>query len=223
VRIGDYSLELCGGTHVARTGELGTCLTLGEKGVAAGVRRLEAIVGAAAQERIRRDLELLAALAGKLGSHRGEAVDELDRRLDQLRKLQRENEELRMKLAQRELSGAAQTIEVEGIQVIARRTDGLARHQRRDLADSLRQQHPGAVVILGAEDEGKAALVVAVGAHVGNRIDARELVKRVGPLVGGGGGGRPDLVEAGGKNPNGLEAALAHAPQAVREILTGRP
>jgi alanyl-tRNA synthetase len=223
VRIGEYSLELCGGTHVARTGELGTCLTLGEKGVAAGVRRLEAIVGAAAQERIRRDLELLAALAGKLGSQSGEAVGELDRRLDQLRKLQRENEELRMKLAQRELSGAAQTIEVEGIQVIARRADGLARHQRRDLADSLRQQHPGAVVILGAEDEGKAALVVAVGAHVGNRIDARELVQRVGPLVGGGGGGRPDLVEAGGKNPNGLEAALAHAPQAVREILTGRP
>lgn len=219
VRAGDFSAELCGGTHVNRTGEIGTFLFSSERGVAAGVRRVEALAGPAAVNHARRSLDLLAEAAGRLGVAPEALAEGLDRRLDSIRQLQKENDQLRMKLAQGSANGGAELEMVEGIGLLARRTEGLAKNQRRDLADSLRQQNPGAVIVLGAEDEGKAALLVAVGEQVQSRVDARALIKKLGPLVGGGGGGRADLAEAGGKNPAGLAEALAEAPKALREIL----
>jgi alanyl-tRNA synthetase len=105
------------------------------------------------------------------------------------------------------------------VPVTLRRVDGVSRSQRRDLADTLRQKSQGGVVVLAAEDGGKAALLVAVGAEAPEALDARQMVKALGPLVGGGGGGRRDLAEAGGKNPAGLDDALAKAPEVVREML----
>ncbi len=221
VRIGEYSLELCGGTHVSRTGELGSVIALSERGVAAGVRRIEAVAGPEASTRARQDIDALTRVAERLGSARGEVAEEVERRLEAFRRLQRENEELRMKLAQSESSGALSGVAIDGIQVLTQRSDGLARNQRRDLADTLRQKHPDAVVVLGAEDDEKAALVIAIGEQVKARIDARQLAKKLGSIVGGGGGGRADMVEAGGKNPERIDEALGAVASAVRELLSG--
>ncbi len=219
VRVGDVSMELCGGTHVGRTGDIGPLLVSFERGVAAGVRRLEALAGPVALHHARTSIGTLERAAERVGTGATGLVEGIDRRLETIRQLQKENEQLKMKLARGEASSTAQVVEVEGVQVIARRAEGLAKNQRRDLADTLRQQNPSAVVILGAEDEGKAALLVATGDAVQARVDAREVIKRLGPIVGGGGGGRADLAEAGGKNPAGIDEALAKAPSVLRDLL----
>ncbi len=219
LRIGDVSMELCGGTHVGRIGQIGPVRVVSEKGVAAGVRRVEAVVGSQALAKAREEREQLAAVADRLGG--GAAVIEtLDKRLDALKQMQKELENLRLELARGETAGAGEAVVVAGMRVIARRAEGLSKGQRRDLADTLRQQNPDAVIVLGAEDDGKAALLVAVGATLAARIDARAIIKTLGPIVGGGGGGRADLAEAGGKNPERLDEALASAPGAV-EALAG--
>ncbi|RMG49201.1 MAG: alanine--tRNA ligase [Acidobacteria bacterium] len=221
VGIGEFSRELCGGTHVARTGEIGPLLLLAERGVAAGVRRIEAVAGPEALARIRRDRATLAEATRRVGTSREELLEGLERKMEALRRLQREIDRLRLERAR---EGAAQGAEreVDGIRVIARRVDELTRAQRRDLADSLRHGGGrGAVVVVGAEEGGKAALVVAVTPSLAGRVDAREVVRRLGPIVGGGGGGRPDLAEAGGRRPDRIDEALARAPDAVREILGG--
>ncbi len=219
VRVGDFSMELCGGTHVERTGAIGPFRILSERGVAAGVRRIEALAGHPALAREREDRDLLARLEERLGAHRDDVVEQLERRLEQLKALQKENEALSLKLARGESGGGGETVDVDGISVVARRAEGLNKSQRRDLADGLRQKHSSGVVVLGAADGEKAALLVAVGDEARARIDARDVIRRLAPIVGGGGGGRPDLAEAGGKNPAALDDALAAAAQAVRETL----
>ncbi len=219
VGVGETSMELCGGTHVERTGAIGPFRILSERGVAAGVRRIEALAGHPALAREREDRDLLARLEERLGAHRDDVVEQLERRLEQLKALQKENEALSLKLARGESGGGGETVDVDGISVVARRAEGLNKSQRRDLADGLRQKHSSGVVVLGAADGEKAALLVAVGDEARARIDARDVIRRLAPIVGGGGGGRPDLAEAGGKNPAALDDALAAAAQAVRETL----
>ncbi len=220
VKVGERSVELCGGTHVRRAGQIGPVRIVQERGIAAGGRRIEAVAGEAALARTREEHRTLARIAGRLGGPDG-LVENLERRLEQLRKLQKENEALRMKLARGEATAAGEATEVGGLKVIARMADGLERGQRRDLADTLRQQNPAGVVVLGADDGGKAALLVALGRDAAGRLDARQVIRRIAPLVGGGGGGRADLAEAGGRDPAGLARALAAAPDAVRELLEG--
>lgn len=215
-------MELCGGTHVDRTGEIGAFLLASERGVAAGVRRIEAVCGPAAVRQARTGLELLDRLGERLGVAASGVLEGVDKRLETLKLLQKENDQLRLKLARGESGAAVEAVQVEGVAVITRRTDGLGRSQRRDLADSLRQKTPASVVVLGAAEEGKAALLVATGAAVQARVDARQLMKKLAPIVGGGGGGRPDLAEAGGKNVDALDEALSRAPEALRELLAGR-
>jgi alanyl-tRNA synthetase len=222
VKTGEASMELCGGTHVDRSGEIGAFLVTSERGVAAGVRRIEAVCGPAAVHYAREGLTVAEQAAGRLGVAPAGLVEAVDKRLESLRQLQKESDQLRLKLARGESAAAGRTTEVEGVTVIARRADGLGRSQRRELADTLRQKTPASVVVLGAVDEDKAALLVAIGPGARDRVDAREVMKKLAPIVGGGGGGRPDLVEAGGKNAERLDEALAHASDAVRELLAGR-
>jgi alanyl-tRNA synthetase len=218
VRIGDVSLELCGGTHVGRTGEIGTTVVGSERGVAAGVRRIEALSGMAALARARGEFDRTRDMAQAMGVASDAVAEELERRLEALRRLRRENEELKLKLAHGGGGEDAGAQEVDGLQVIARRIDGLAKGARRDLLDTLRQQNPGAVVILAAGDEGKVALLVGTGREVGDAVDARAVVKVLAAIAGGaGGGGRPDLAEAGGRNPEAIPEVLARAVEAVRQ------
>jgi alanyl-tRNA synthetase len=219
IRVGDVSAELCGGTHVTRTGEIGPCRIVYERGVAAGVRRIEAVVGVPALEAAHQDRKAVEALADRLGTTRDDIVDAVARRLESLRSMEKENEQLRLKLARGESQSQSQTADVDGVPVTVRRADGVSRSQRRDLADSLRQKSQAGVVVLGAEEDGKAALLVAVGAKAPESLDARELVRALGPMVGGGGGGRRDLAEAGGKNPAGVDDALSRVPEIVRQML----
>ena len=217
VRIGDVSLELCGGTHVLRTGEIGTTVLGGERGVAAGVRRIEALSGMAALARAREEFDRTRDMAQAMGVASDAVAEELDRRLEALRRLRRENEDLKLKLAHGGSEADATVEEVDGVRVIARRVDGLAKGPRRDLLDTLRQQNPRAVVILAAGDEGKVALLVGTGREVGDAVDARVVVKALAAIAGGaGGGGRPDLAEAGGRNPDAIPEVLARAAEAVR-------
>ncbi len=218
VRIGDASLELCGGTHCARTGEIGPFLVLSERGVAAGVRRIEAVAGPAALARVQQWRASLDEAARALGTSPGEVPGAVARRLEEGKRLAREAESLRLELA-RARQGGDEPEEVGGLRVLARRVDGLGKGPRRELADQVRQRDPAAVVVLGAADGGKAQLLVALGEKARERLDARALVRELAARIGGGGGGRPDLAEAGGRDPGGLDRALAEAPGVVRNLL----
>jgi alanyl-tRNA synthetase len=220
VRVEDASIELCGGTHVQRTGEIGPLRILQERGVAAGVRRIEAVVGKEAIARAQEDRRAVERVVEMLGAAGSDPLDALGKRLEMLRGLQKENDELRMRLARGDAGGGAEAAEIQGVRLVAQRADGLSKSQRRDLADTLRQRDPGAVVVLVAEDSGKAALLVATGEGLAVPVDARALVKKLAPIMGGGGGGRPDLAEAGGKDPSALDEVLRQAPVILGELLS---
>ena len=217
VRIGEASMELCGGTHCSRTGEIGPFLVLSERGVAAGVRRIEAVAGPAALARVQEWRASLEETARALGTSPAEVPAAVARRLEEAKRLGKEMEALRLELA-RARGGGEEAVEVGGLRVIARRVDGLGKGPRRDLADQLRQKDPAAVVVLGAADGGKAQLLVALGEEARGRLDARALIRELAAHVQGGGGGRPDLAEAGGRDPDGVDRALAEAPGAVERL-----
>ncbi|WP_446744843.1 alanine--tRNA ligase [Silvibacterium acidisoli] len=225
VKIGDFSTELCGGTHTGATGEIGVIKLLSEGSVSSGVRRVEAVSGLGALNEFRRgyDAAQLAiqfspnseltpadALRGKLS-----AQDE------EVKKLRRELDELRMKSAASAVSGAAdQAIEVKGVKVLAQRVDALDRGQMRTLVDNLRNKLGSGVVVLGSVDsEGKVALIVGVTKDLTGKVQAGKVVGQIAKLVGGSGGGRPDMAEAGGKDASQLGAALASVPATVESFL----
>jgi alanyl-tRNA synthetase len=212
VRMGDYSVELCGGTHVARTGDIGVFKLGGESGVAAGVRRIEAATGAGALDAIRRHEAVLAEIAGLLRTGEHEAKPKLEKLLAQQRELERRIQELQGKLA----GGASRDVladarRVDGATVLATRVDGLDDQGLRDMADKLRERIGSGVVVLGAVQDERVILLAAVTKDLVKRFHAGNIIKQLAPLVGGGGGGRPDFAQAGGKDPSRLDAALAAA------------
>src|SRR5581483_9658032 len=212
VRMGDFSVELCGGTHVQRTGDIGVVKIRDESGVAAGVRRLEAASGAGALDSIRRQEDLLADLGDLLKAGEHEAKAKLEKLLAQQRELEKRVAELQGKLA----GGASRDVladarRIDGITVLATRVQGLDDKGLREMADRLRDRIKSGVVVLGAEQEGRALLLAAVTKDLTGRYHAGNIIKQLAPLVGGGGGGRPDFAQAGGKDPARLDAALAAA------------
>jgi alanyl-tRNA synthetase len=224
VKIGDFSTELCGGTHTGATGEIGVVKLLGEGSVSSGVRRVEAVTGLGALKEFRKGFEV-AQLASQLGPSDLAPADALRQRLsaqeDELKKLRRELDEARMKSASSRVSGAAdQAIDVAGIKVLAQRVDALDRGQMRTLVDNLRNKlGTGVVVLGGAQEEGKVALIVGVTKDLTGKIQAGKIIAQIAKLVGGSGGGRPDMAEAGGKDAGQLDAALKTAPDVVRGLL----
>jgi len=216
VRMGDYSIELCGGTHVARTGDIGVFKVRSESGVAAGVRRIEAQTGAGALEAIREHEQTLRAIGAMLKGSAGDVPARLEKLLAQQKELERRITELQAKLAGGQahdvMSGAR---DVGGVTVLATRVDGLDDTGLRDLADRLRDRIGSGVVVLGAEREGRALLLAAVTKDLVGRVHAGNLIKVLAPIVGGGGGGRPEFAQAGGKNPGKLDEALAAVYQHV--------
>jgi len=226
VKIGDFSTELCGGTHTGATGEIGVVKLLGEGSVSSGVRRVEAVTGLGALNEFRRGFEV-AQLASQLASNPElSPADALKHKLnaqdEELKKLRRELEQIRMKSAASAVSNAAdQAIEVKGVKVLSQRVDSLDRGQMRTLVDNLRNKLGSGVVVLGsAQEEGKVALIVGVTKDLTAKVQAGKIVGQIAKLVGGSGGGRPDMAEAGGKDAAQLDAALKSVPQVVDELVS---
>jgi alanyl-tRNA synthetase len=223
VRIGEFSTELCGGTHTAATGEIGLVKLMGEGAVASGVRRVEAVTGMGALGVFRRDADVARA-AGRFvggGEVSGEAlrarVAGMD---DEMKKLRRELEAMRMKSASAAMADAAgNAVSVKGVKVLSQRVDALDKSQMRNLVDELRGKLGSGVVVLGAASEGRVSLIVGVSKDLVARVQAGKIVGAIAAKVGGKGGGRPDLAEAGGSDVAGLDAALAAAKDVVGEML----
>ncbi len=213
VRMGDFSTELCGGTHVARTGDIGVVKIRGESGVAAGVRRLEAASGEGALELIRAHEKLLDEISALLRGPAEEAAAKLEKLLAQRRELEKQIAELQGKLA----GGATRDVladarRVDGITVLVTRApEGMDDKGLREMADQIRDRIKSGVVVLGAAQGERVLLLAAVTKDLAGRYHAGNIIKQLAPMVGGGGGGRPDFAQAGGKDPSRLDEALAAA------------
>ena len=213
VRMGDFSVELCGGTHVSRTGDIGLFKFEAESGVAAGVRRIEAATGQGALEAIRRRERILETIGGHLGARDDAAVERLERLLAREKELEKKLRALEQKLVAGDGAvGGAEAEKVHqaggGVKVITRRVEGVDPRALREMADRMRQKYGSAVVAIGSVVDGKVAILVAVTPDLTSRIKAGDIVKQIAPIVGGTGGGRPDFAQAGGRDPSRLDEAL---------------
>jgi alanyl-tRNA synthetase len=226
VKIGDFSTELCGGTHTAATGQIGLLKLVSEGSVSSGVRRVEAISGFGALDAFRQDFAVSQIVAQLAPPPAGVNVSDsfrakLASQEDELKRLRRELEEARMKSAAGGLDEAvSHAKEVKGVKVLVHRADDLERGQLRTLVDNLKQKiGEGVVVLASAQPEGKVAIIAGVTLSLTKRIQAGKLVGAVAKLVGGSGGGKPEIAEAGGKDQSQIDAALAAAPGIVAELL----
>ncbi len=220
VQMGDYSVELCGGTHISNTGNIASFKILSESGVAAGVRRIEAITGAGVLKYYAEVEATLQKAAKVLKTTPNSILDRCESLLAELKTVQSENESLKAKAAKEALGDVTDNVaEVNGVKYIAKAVSGVDMNGLRDLGDQLKDKLGEGVVVLASDMDGKVNLIAmatdgaqAKGAHAGN------LIKGIASLVGGGGGGRANMAQAGGKNPAGILAAMA----AVAEVLAGQ-
>ncbi|MEL1263974.1 alanine--tRNA ligase [Pseudoxanthomonas putridarboris] len=209
LRMGDYSTELCGGTHVSRTGDIGVFKLVGESGVSAGVRRIEALTGQGALDHIADEERRLDEAAALLGGNASDVVDKIRALTDRQKKLERELESLKAKAASSatsDLAGAA--VDVGGIRVLASRLEGFDAKALRDAVDRLKQQLGDSVIVLAGAEGGKAALVAGVNGAAMGKVKAGELLSHIASQIGGKGGGRPDLAQGGGEDGPALASAL---------------
>jgi alanyl-tRNA synthetase len=225
IKIGDFSTELCGGTHTAQTGEIGLIKILKEGSVSSGVRRVEAVTGEGSLQHFRKDHELenfVAALTGgEAGTSPTEALkSEREKDKAEIKRLQRELDQTRMKQASSTTANIGDRVkEVKGVKVLAHRVDNLERPQMRTLVDQLRDKLGSGVVVLGSASNGNVSLIVGVTKDLTSRVQAGKVIGPVAQKVGGKGGGRPDLAEAGGKDAAALDSALADAYAVVESLL----
>jgi len=220
VKIGDFSTELCGGTHTGATGEIGLIKLVGEGSVSSGVRRVEAVSGMGALGEFRRDFEVARAVGQMVGASDPEALRaRLAAQEDEMKKLRRELDAMRMKQASA-AAGDAHAREVKGVKLLVQRVDGLERGPMRDLVDQMRGKLGSGVVVLGAASpDGKVALIVGVTKDLTGKVQAGKVVGQLAALVGGKGGGRPDLAEAGGSDVGSLDGALGRASEVVAALI----
>ncbi len=220
VSMGDFSKELCGGTHVSNTSSIMLFKILSESGIAAGVRRIEALTGNAVLEYYKKQEALLQEASKALKANSGEILEKIAHLQEEVKTLQSENESLKSKMAQGSLGNVMdKVVEVDGVKLLAAKVEGVDMNGLRDLGDSLKEKLGEGVVLLAAVNGGKVNLLAMVtesaqkaGAHAGN------LVKAAAAIVGGGGGGRPNMAQAGGKNPEKADEAV----EAAAEILKGQ-
>jgi alanyl-tRNA synthetase len=218
LRMGDTSTELCGGTHVDRTGDIGLFKIVAESGVSAGVRRIEAVSGQGALDHVATEEQRLHEAAQLLGGSSGDIGDKLRSLLERQKKLERELDALKAKAASGATADlASQAVEVGGVRVLAARLEGFDGKALRDAVDRLKQQLGDAVVILAGASDGKAALVAGVSGAALGKVKAGELLSHVAASINGKGGGRPDLAQGGGDDGPALASALAGVKQWVAE------
>jgi len=221
VDVPGFSTELCGGCHVPRTGEIGAFKIVSDKGLAAGVRRLEAVTSLGAVDLLRRDEEILNALSGSAQAPRDALTTRWAEREERLKALERELGETRLKLAAGDGGGAGQAVDVGGVKVVTRLASGLSIPELRNLSDTLRARLKSGVVVVGTSSEGKTSVVAAVTPDLAGRVPASKIASRVGKALGGSGGGKADLAQAGGRDESLLPAALKEAEAAVKDLLAG--
>jgi alanyl-tRNA synthetase len=222
VRIGDFSTELCGGTHLDATGQIGLFKVTSEGAVASGIRRVEGVTGSAALRHVGQEEAALREAAGLLRIPPLELPRRLQKLIDEQKQLEKQLAQLEARLARsraQELVSAAR--EVAGVPVLAVRVDGLDPDGLRAVLDAVRERLGSGVICLGGVTDGKVNLVASVSKDLTGRFQAGKLIQEVARKVGGGGGGRPDMAQAGGKDPSKLEAALALVPQWVEGVAKG--
>jgi alanyl-tRNA synthetase len=210
LRMGEASTELCGGTHVSRTGDIGLFKIVAESGVQAGVRRIEALTGQGALDYVAEEEQRLEQAARLLGGNAGDVADKLRALLDRQKKLERELESIKAKAA----SGAASDLvasaaQIGAVKVVATRLEGFDAKALREAVDSLKQQLGDAVIVLAGASDGKAALVAGVNGSAAGKVKAGELLAHVASQINGKGGGRPDMAQGGGDDGPALIQALA--------------
>jgi alanyl-tRNA synthetase len=220
LRFGDFSVELCGGTHVARTGDIGIFKITSESGVASGIRRIEAVTGIQALQWIEEHQRVLSEVAGLLRSTPGQATAKIEQLLKRSKELEKDLAATKQKLLIGGDSVDENVTEVDGVKILAARIDGADAKTLRDAVDRYKDKLKTAVVVLGSVDEGKVRLAAGVTRDTMDRIRAGEVIKPVAEQVGGRGGGRPDFAQAGGSNPDMLDKALASVSAWVSERLT---
>ena len=206
VNVPGFSMELCGGTHVAATGDIGFFAIVAEGGVAAGVRRIEALTGMGAVEWAQRQRAALSGVLETLRAPEGQAVETIERLQAEAKRLAREVSQLKTRAAMGGATGSGgddEPVKVAGVTLARRKVAGMDKEAMRSLADSLKDRIKSGVVVIASTSEGKVQVVVAVTPDLTARVKAGEIVKEIAPIVGGGGGGRPDFAEAGGSSREG--------------------
>jgi alanyl-tRNA synthetase len=222
VSVPGFSVELCGGTHVAATGDIGFFVILAEGGVAAGVRRIEAVTGAGAVDWAQRQRAALARVIGALEVNEDQAVETIEKLQADTKRLTREVSQLKTKVAMGGTQAAGDdTVEVAGVRLARRKVTDLDKDALRQLADSLKARIKSGVVVIASTNDGKVQIVVAVTPDLTSRIKAGQIVKEIAPMVGGAGGGRPDFAEAGGKQPDKIDDMLELSAAVVARLLAG--
>ena len=219
VKIGEFSTELCGGTHVQASGEIGLFKLHFEGGVAAGVRRVEAFTGEGALELIHNYEVRLKEIGELVRSSTDDAVDKVKKLLARQKELEREIDKLRGQLEKDRIPELlAKQSSIDGANVLISRIDGVDGKQLRDLADQLKEKLGAAVIVLASAGEANVNLVASVSKELTKRYHAGNIIKELAGMVGGGGGGRPDFAQAGGKDPAKIDAALKRAEELVRQV-----
>jgi alanyl-tRNA synthetase len=209
VMVSDFSIELCGGTHTTRTGDIGLFKIVGESGVAAGVRRIEALTGEGAYRFIKEEERELLEIASSLKSVPGELSAKIEHLLERQRELEKELFSFQDKLSHQELSNLLPSIrEVKGVKVLSAKVDGKDVKRMREFVDQLKAKMGSGVILLGGQSQNKVSLIMGVTSDLTHRFNANELIKKIAIHIGGTGGGRPDFAQAGGTDSKKLEEAL---------------
>ncbi|HXM47679.1 MAG TPA: alanine--tRNA ligase [Pyrinomonadaceae bacterium] len=222
---GIFSKELCGGTHVRATGDIGVFKITSDESIASGVRRIRAVTGVDAYERFREDEEIISQVTSNLRTSRAELPAMIGKLQDELKKARREADELRLKIA----TGAAGSApsngddarEVRGVRVLAREASGLDAAGMRQLSDTLLARIKSGVVVVGRSNDGKASLIVRTSDDLTKKVPAGQVIKELAPIIGGKGGGKPDMAEGGGNQPEKLAEALEASYGVVERMLSG--
>ncbi len=216
VMVSDFSIELCGGTHSSRTGDIGLFKIVSESGVAAGVRRIEALTGEGAYQFVKEEERELLEIAASLKSVPGDLSPKIERLLERQRELERELSSFQDKLAYQELSDLLPFVrEVRGVKVLSARVNGKDIKRMREFVDQLKGKIGSGIILLGGQSENKVSLIMGVTTDLTHRFNANELIKKIALRVGGTGGGRPDFAQAGGTDSQKLDEAL----KAIDELI----
>jgi alanyl-tRNA synthetase len=222
VTAGDFSREFCGGCHVNRTGDIGLFKIVSDRSLAAGVRRMEALTGRGALAYFQTIEDAAHELQQQLNVRLEDVPAQLRTMQERQKALEKELKQLKLKVAgggASASSSADDPVDIDGVKLIARRIDDVSGGDLRNLADTFRSKLKSGVVVLGSVTDGKVTLLTAVTKDLLGRVNANALINKLAPIVGGKGGGKPDLAQAGGKDPDKLNEAIEHAPQALREVL----